>query len=279
MAYKSLLTVLTDPAHIDAPLDQIAALSAAFDAHADALCIGVDRSPHGYYEAGGNTLILQQALEQAQGEADTILARADAVLGGAGIRWSSERAVAPLAAMGTHVASRSRFADLVVMPLPYGAQKGGDMEVAVEAALFGGRAPVLVLPESKAPSTQFKTIMVAWNEAAEAMTAVRRALPLLQSADLVRIVTVAPAKHQPDRTDPGSLMSQMLARHGVTCEIDVLSQTMPRTSDVLNRHATDTGSDMIVMGAYGHSRLREAILGGATRNMLESAKVPVLMAH
>ena len=71
----------------------------------------------------------------------------------------------------------------------------------------------------------------------------------------------------------------MLSRHGVQCEIDVLAKNMNRVSDVLNRHAVDTDSEMIVMGAYGHSRFREAILGGATRNMLEQAKVPVFMAR
>ena len=62
-------------------------------------------------------------------------------------------------------------------------------------------------------------------------------------------------------------------------EISVLARTMPRVSEVLNRHVIDRDADMVVMGAYGHSRFREAILGGATRHMLEMAKVPVLMAH
>ena len=75
------------------------------------------------------------------------------------------------------------------------------------------------------------------------------------------------------------MLSQMLARHGVKCEIDVLSKSMTRVSDILNRHASDTESDLIVMGAYGHSRFREAILGGATRNMLEQSSVPVFLAH
>ena len=62
-------------------------------------------------------------------------------------------------------------------------------------------------------------------------------------------------------------------------EIDVLSKSMPRVSDVLLRHAQDTDAEMIVMGAYGHSRFRESILGGATRHMLEQAEIPVFMAH
>lgn len=279
MIYKSLLTVLTDPDWVETPLAQIVELAEANDAHAYALCIGVDRSPHGYYEAGGNALLLQQALDQAQEEASVLVSKAEALLAPSGIRWATERGVSALAGMGEHVANRSRFSDLVVMPLPFGKGKGSDMEVAVEAALFGGRAPVLVMPDDAKPVSDFKTVIVAWNEGVEAMAAVRKSLPILRAADLVRIVTVGPATHRTDQTDPGGMLSQMLARHGVTCEVDVLGKTLPRTSDVLNRHVTDTGADMLVMGAYGHSRLREAILSGTTRNMLENATVPVLMAH
>ena len=74
-------------------------------------------------------------------------------------------------------------------------------------------------------------------------------------------------------------MSVFLARHGVKAEIDVMAKSLPRVSDVLLRHASDKNADLIVMGAYGHSRFRESILGGATRNTLQMAKVPVLMAH
>jgi len=279
LIYKSLLTVLTDPDWVETPLAQIVELAEANDAHAYALCIGVDRSPHGYYEAGGNALLLQQALDQAQEEASVLVSKAEALLAPSGIRWATERGVSALAGMGEHVANRSRFSDLVVMSLPYGKGKGSDMEVAVEAALFGGRAPVLVMPDDAKPVSDFKTVIVAWNEGVEAMAAVRKSLPILRAADLVRIVTVGPATHRTDQTDPGGMLSQMLARHGVTCEVEVLGKTLPRTSDVLNRHVTDTGADMLVMGAYGHSRLREAILSGTTRNMLENATVPVLMAH
>ena len=71
----------------------------------------------------------------------------------------------------------------------------------------------------------------------------------------------------------------MLVRHGVHAEVSVLARDLPRVSDVLTRHAMDTDADLLVMGAYGHSRFREAILGGSTRNMLEKTEIPVLMAH
>lgn len=279
MAYKSLLTVLTDKEIAAAPLTQIIALAESHDAHAEALCLGVDRTQTGYYYAGANAMILQETLTRANAEAGDILKHASEVLRKSGVRWSAEDGVAQIADLGRHVAHRARFSDLVVLPQPYGDKRGAEVEPIVEAAMFEGRAPVLVVPDDVTLSGQPKTVMAAWNESVEALTAMRQALPFLMSADLVRIVVIDPPQHGPERSDPGGLLSQMLARHGVTCEIDVLSKTMSRVSDVLNRHATDTGSEMIVMGAYGHSRFREAILGGATRNMLEQAKVPVFMAH
>jgi len=279
MAYKSLLTVLSDTRYSDDPLNQIIALAGAMDAHAEALCLGVDRTQAGYYYAGANAMILQETLTRAHGEAAEVLAYANEVLGKSGVRWSAEDGVAQLADLGRHVAHRARFSDLVILPRPYGDEKGTELEPIVEAALFDGHAPVMVLPDGYKAQTEFRQISVAWNESVEAMTAIRKALPLLRAADLVRIVVIDPPSHGPERSDPGGLLSQMLARHGVSCEIDVLAKSMNRVSDVLNRHASDNGTELIVMGAYGHSRFREAILGGATRNMLEQAHVPVLMAH
>ena len=279
MAYKSLLTILTDTENADAALAQVVALAETQDGHAEALCLGVDRTQTGYYYAGANAMVLQETLQRAHAEAAEILAYANDTLERSGVRWSSEEGVAQISDLGRHVAHRARFSDLVVLPRPYGENRGADAEAIVEASLFEGHASVLVVPDSGEPLRQPETVIVGWNESVEAMQAIRKALPFLKAAKNVRISVIDPPKHGPERSDPGGLLSQMLARHGVRCEIDVLSKTMSRVSDVLNRHVADTNADMVVMGAYGHSRFREAILGGATRNMLENAEVPVFMAH
>ncbi|UWQ25460.1 universal stress protein [Leisingera aquaemixtae] len=279
MSYKSLLTVLTAAETATAPLAQVAALAEEFGAHADALCLGVDRTQTGYYYAGANAMVLQETLARAQDEAEAIQAGAVETLQRAGVPFATDSGVAQIADLGRHVARHARFSDLVVLGKPYGKEKRAEAEPIVESALFEGRAPVLVVPDKGEPLRRPKTVLVAWNESIEAMTAIRRSLPFLTGADLVRIAVIDPPQHGPERSDPGGMLAQMLSRHGVTCEIDVLSKTLTRVSDILNRHAADTAADLIVMGAYGHSRFREAILGGATRNMLEQAAVPVLMAH
>ncbi|MDM7969807.1 MAG: universal stress protein [Paracoccaceae bacterium] len=279
MAYKTLFSVITDTALAGPVLDQAIAMATAWDAHLDVLCMGLDRTQTGFYYAGANALILQETITRAQDEARAVEAHVRKILEASDVRWGLDSGVAQLADMGRHVAQRARFSDLVILPKPYGEKRGVELEPILESAMFDGAAPVLMVPEAGQIITAPQRILLAWNESDEALEAARTALPLLIQADSVRIVVIDPPVHSPTRSDPGGLLSQYLSRHGVNCEIDVLSKTLPRVSDVLMRHAADVEADMIVMGAYGHSRFREAILGGATRNMLEHAKIPVFLAH
>ena len=249
MAYKSLLTIITDQSVADTPLAHAMALAAAQDAHVEALCLGVDRTQTGYYYAGANALILQETLTRAHAEADALLAAAKATLENSSVRWSADNGVTPFADMARHVALHARFADLVILPKPYGEDRGAELEPLVEAALFDADAPVLVVPDGSEPDPTPDQIIVAWNQSKEALSAIRASMPFLKQANLVRIVVVDPPAHGPERSDPGGLLGQMLSRHGITCEIDVISKTLPRVSDVLNRCVADKGADMIVMGA------------------------------
>ncbi len=282
MAYKSILTVLTRATDANLAIGAAARLAQAQDAHLDVLVLGVDRTQVGYSYIGSGAILMQVSLDRAEAEARETEVAAKAALAAQtpGLRASVEAAVTQLGALGEIVAQRARFADLVVLPRPYGEGKGAEMEAVIESALFEGKAPVLVLPEKglgEAPTP--KRVIVAWNQSAEAMTATRLALPFLKAAQAVDITVIDPPPHGPERSDPGGLLCQMLVRHGVHAEVSVLARSLPRVSDVLARHIWDQNADLLVMGAYGHSRFREAILGGATRNMLEKAEIPVLMAH
>lgn len=277
MAYKSILTVVTGP---DAPqLATAVDMARAEDAHLEVLSLGIDRTQNEYYYAGATAMVSPELLQYAQRDAKACDDAVKTRLNSEDIRWSSDTAVAQLGAIGSIVGFRSRFSDLVVQTRPYGKSGGADTEAVVEAALFQGHAPVLVLPEDYKGTAFGKRILLAWNQSEEALAAAKAALPLLKAAAMVDITVIDPPKHGPERSDPGGHLSQYLARHGVKTEISVLARTLPKVSEILNRHARDINADMMVMGAYGHSRFREAILGGATRNMLEMADLPVLMAH
>ncbi|WYK03682.1 universal stress protein [Cereibacter sphaeroides f. sp. denitrificans] len=282
MAYKSLLTVATSPERVEPAITVASRLALSGDAHLDVLALGIDGTQVAYYNMGGTAVVLQMALERAEQEAQAVEKAAAAALSAqpAMLRASVESAVAQMGGLAGLVALRSRFADLVVQSRPYGKGRGAESEAVVEAALFEGQAPVLVIPDDPALSERFgHRIVIAWDQSREALTAVRKTMPFLLRADNVDIVIVDPAAHGAERSDPGGALCQMLVRHGVRAEVSVLAKTMPRISDVIARHVRDQDADLLVMGAYGHSRFREAILGGATRDMLELAEVPVLMAH
>lgn len=279
MAYKSIMTVLTNAEVIEPVLSAAVDLARREDAHLEVLCLGIDRTQAGYYYAGAAIVLQQEMIDRADEDARALDAKVQDRLGREDIRWSSEAAVAQLGALNGLVAIRARFNDLVILPKPFGKRRGQEDEAIVEAAMFDGQTPVLVLPDAGVGPKVGGRIVVAWNQSSEALAAVRLAMPLLVSAEMVDIAVIDPPKHGPERSDPGGPLSQMLSRHGVRAEVSVLAKTMPKVSDVLLRHVRDINADMIVMGAYGHSRFREAILGGATRGMLELAEVPVFMAH
>lgn len=282
MTCKTLLSVVTrqdNTAPTMAALDAAIALARRQDAHLEVLALGLDQTQVGYFYAGASAIVYQETLERAQTEAEEVEALVRKRLAAEDVRWSVDRAVAQLGAMGGLIAQRARFADLVVLPRPYGPGRGPAEEAVIESSLFEGQAAVLVLPDGMAEPPAFDRIVVAWNQSPEALSAVRRALPMLQRAGAVDITVIDPPAHGPERSDPGGLLSQWLSRHGVRAEVSVLARTLPRVSDVLMRHVRDRDADLLVMGAYGHSRFREAILGGATRDLLETTPVAVFMAH
>ena len=156
-------------------------------------------------------------------------------------------------------------------------QTRGDDELMAEGALFRSGRPVFVVPYIHSGPVKLANALVCWDGGQQAARALADALPLLKRAGHVEVVAIA-AKHESNDELPGFNITRHLSRHGISSTL----KKIPYTADVgvtLLSHAADARADFIVMGAYGHSRLREFILGGATRTLLESMTVPVFMAH
>lgn len=279
MSYKSIVTFICHEADLGEPLTHQVDLASRLDAHLEVVCLGLDLTQSMGFYAGAPAIIYHDALDKARAQTDTLREAAQARLTGSPIRWSTDSTILTLGGINGFVGMKARFSDLVILPRPYGEGRGPEDEAILEAALFDGGAPVLVLPEGKCDLTAFNRIVLAWNQSEEALHATRAAMPLLRQAELVNIVVIDPPVHGPERSDPGGLLAQMLVRQGVTADVSVLAKTLPATSDVLRRHVADKSADLLVMGAYSHSRLRQAILGGTTRNILSGLTIPVLMAH
>lgn len=288
MTFKSILVVVTHPGQAEAAITAASDIALAHEGHLDVLALGVDHVQLGYSYIGAVAALPELDLERAASDARSAEAAARTALSEQDptLRWGLDTAVAEMGGLTSIVGTAAGFADLVVQCRPYGDDQGSEAEAVVEAALFEGRAPVLILPGRMAGGgvaggnlARPRRIVLAWDQSPEALAAAKAALPFLIAADMVDVTVVDPPARGPERSDPGGVLCQFLVRHGVKATVTVLARTMPTVAEVLAAHAMDQGADMMVMGAYGHSRLREAVLGGATRKMLESTVIPVLMAR
>ncbi|MGI9395526.1 MAG: universal stress protein [Boseongicola sp.] len=281
MSYPTIATfVHREPAPgkaLEAALD----LARQFDAHLHIVAPGLDRTEPGFYYAGAHAVAVRENQENARDEARILSESISKRMKGETVRWDMEDRVVQASALSDHIAERVRLSDLVVLDAPYSEKSVSEEIAALEATLFRARAPALVIPADMGGAVGLtpKRILLAWNESDEALRACRSAFPFLKSADDTEIAIIDPPRHPSGLTDPGGALASYLARHSIPAEISVLARTETDIADILIRHANESGAGMIVMGAYGHTRLREAIIGGATRHMLERANMPVLMAR
>jgi nucleotide-binding universal stress UspA family protein len=150
-------------------------------------------------------------------------------------------------------------------------------DLIVEAALFQTGRPMLLIPYIGVPTVKIDRIMIAWDGGSSAARAVGDAMPLLRRAKAVEIVIVTGEERKRDML-PGADLAEHLARHGLNVDVKELVAA-DDVQPILLSYASDMSADLMVMGGYGHSRLREFILGGVTRDMFESLTIPCLMAH
>jgi len=151
-------------------------------------------------------------------------------------------------------------------------------EVIAEAALFESGRPVIVVPYIQKEPLKLDQVMLCWDGSRSAARAIGDAVPLLKRSTRVEIVIVANERGKQDEI-AGADMGAHLARHGLNVEVRRTVLGDIDVADVLLSHAADSGCDFIVMGGYGHSRLREFVLGGVTRSIFRSMTAPVLMSH
>ncbi|MGB6287797.1 MAG: universal stress protein [Xanthobacteraceae bacterium] len=184
---------------------------------------------------------------------------------------------ASLAGAGDHFARMARRFDLAIVG--QAEPEISSMEQIIgETTLFESGRPMIMVPYiQKAP---FKTdnVMICWDGSRTAARAVADAIPIIRKSGRVEIVIVASDRGKRDEIE-GADIGQHLARHGLKVDVHRISGGNIDVGDALLSHAADSGADFMVMGGYGHSRLREFVLGGVTRSIFESMTLPVLLSH
>lgn len=168
---------------------------------------------------------------------------------------------------------RGRQFDLTVLARPHDGDDQARSMVLTDALFEIGR-PVLIAPP-EAPLTVGQRLMLAWNDTREAAAGLWAAMPFAAKADAVTVVSVTEADSSFDPSD----IVRYLAHHGIRAEGEALDRGKASVGERLVKAAEQRNCDLLVMGAYGHSRLQELILGGATKHVLKYARIPLLMVH
>jgi nucleotide-binding universal stress UspA family protein len=208
--------------------------------------------------------------------ANEAVSRFDAAVKKAGISAETRILDATFGGAATRFAQIARRFDLAVVGQAQ-RERGASDDLMIEGALFESGRPLVVVPYIQRRGLTLERVLACWDGSRTAARAIGDAMPFLERAKAVDIVSVAEERKSEEMT--GANMSAHLARHGVPASIKRMAKGDIGIEDVLLSYAADSGADFMVMGGYGHSRLREFILGGVTRGILASMTVPVLMSH
>ena len=222
-------------------------------------------------------VLLETIAEEQEERAAAARGRFEQAVQAAGVSNAFRHAQGP---MFEALNVNARYADLLVLTQEGDGESGPVLGGFADYTVMDCGRPVLVVPFIGAAAPVGGTALVAWSGTREAARAVHDALPLLALAKRVQVVVIQPEDTElSDAPLPGADLSEHLARHGLDVEAKVIAGHDVDAGNLLLSHAADTDANLIVMGAYGHSRLREMVLGGMTRHMLAHMTVPVLMSH
>jgi nucleotide-binding universal stress UspA family protein len=259
-------------------LDIAAELARQHGAHLTALQVIDVALPVMAMGDGGGGAVIAELMEQM---------RQSALAAGVKLKVAFEAALAREGIMGEWrqvegttqeiLALHGRYADLLVLGQD---DPESDSAGLLEAMVFDCGRPVLAIPFAGSFKTIGKRVLVGWNASREASRALHDALPLIAKAETATVFLANPKRGLGGHgEEPGADIARHLARHGMKVEVAMaIADDVPDSALLLN-HASDMGADLLVMGAYGHSRLREFILGGMTRSLLREMTVPVLLSH
>lgn len=279
MSIVTVSTVLNDPDLMETQLDGAIAVARAADAHLHVLALSVLIEPATMSNTALDGVPIGMDMADSIEKLKGMVAFVQDKMANQDVRWNMDGETTAPAAFASEVARLTRFSDLVVHQRTEGADAVSQTRLLAEAVMFEADTSILLLPSDVSVTAPPVKPMFAWDNSAAALRTARRALPLLSADAQADVVMVSSKSTEDGKADPGGDFAKFLSRHGVNSEISITVREGESVAATLERRALELGSDMLVMGAYGHSRLRQAIFGGTTRDLLNSAGLPVLMAH
>jgi nucleotide-binding universal stress UspA family protein len=276
MMIKDILVNLATGISDDATIAYAISLARTFDAHLAAVAFGFDEVPPAMLAGEVPPAWIEEFRREAQDAAQAAVEKFEEAAKRADISAQSSWLPARMAGPAELFGRMARRFDLSVVR----QDEPGTVTPApliIEAALFETGRPALVVPYIQKTGIKLDRVMVCWDGSRSAARTAADAMPFLERAKTVEVVMVT----EDGKGDelPGADIAQHLARHGLAVEVKQIVAPHVKTADVLLSHAADTSADLLVLGGYGHSRLREFVLGGVTRSILQTMTVPTLMSH
>lgn len=274
---KDIGVHLTGSTEDEVRIAHAAMLARTFDAHLTGLHVHQLPDVLSITDPSGSSFLqelLKQSIDKALLAGEELRAR----LAETGIGYELRRLDAYEGEAGRQLASEARQSDLFVGTRPYGDPNR--QQWIEEAVLFESGRPCLFVPPGYGRHAAYANVLIAWKDTREAARAVADAMPFLDKARsvVVAIVNDGPVATEEQADAPDEDVGRLLSRHGIKAEVHVIDGWTNVGAALLNE-VVRTAADLVVMGAYGHSRYREWLIGGATRDVLSSAAVPVLVAH
>jgi len=274
---KDIIVNLTVDAAHDVAADYAISVARTFQAHLTSIGFAFEPVIPGSVMGSMAVELIETQRKEYERAARSAISHVEEAARRVGLAADSRLQTASLAEAADTFGALARRFDLAVVAQAEPNKLPG-RELIIEAALFESGRPVLVVPYIQRDGLKLDHVMVCWDGGRNAARAIGDAMPFLTRAKEVEVVVVAGDPGKRDEI-PGADIAHHLARHGLKVELE---RIVVRDLDVANTtlsHAADCGTDLIVMGGYGHSRLREFVLGGATRGILSSMTVPTLMSH
>lgn len=255
-------------------------LARAHDAHLTALSLVAEPYIPAAVGVSVPPEVIRQQRAMAEAEAMEQLEAAREAARQAGVPLETRHETVPVDRLSDSLARQARHADLAIVGQPDPESDAGGETMMAESAFMRSGRPAILVPYVGTPARAPQRVMCAWDGSREAARAVNDSLPLLEKARQVVVLVIDPQRHEAALgAAPGTDIATHLARHGLKVEVKTAQSGGVGVGDVLLSAASDESADLLVMGGYGHSRLREMILGGTTAHLLRHMTLPVLMSH
>jgi nucleotide-binding universal stress UspA family protein len=257
--------------------DFAVSVSDLFGAHVMGVAFAYDPVIPGSVMGGIPPEFIEAQRSESEKTARAATARFEAAAKRAGVSFESRVVNSSVAGAADLLGRFGRRFDVTVVGQPRG-DSVPDGEVIDEGVLFESGRPVIFVPFIQKSGLKLDRVLLCWDGSRAATRAMADAMPFLEKAKKVEVVIVGAKAPKSDEV-PGADVGEHLARHGMKVEVKRITSPDIDVASTILSYAADANSDLIVMGGYGHSRLREFVLGGVTRGLLESMTVPTLMSH